>query len=176
MQVWVDDCWYLQILLWGEGSDVVNHPRPQLVVPGIGHLLVEEAWQSKQLALGSLVDDVEVVDPGTHTLSAGRLQSDLTSWPPPSWSSTWVGPCLASCGSWASTPSPSPHRQHCLQDHAWKYKKYLSSQASLNTRIHFLTFCGFQKSVKEFLWVENSQTYAQTCFWMEKRAHFSASR
>ena len=24
MQVWVDDCWYLQILLWGESSDVVN--------------------------------------------------------------------------------------------------------------------------------------------------------
>ena len=58
---------------------------------------------------------------------------------------------------------------------SWKYKNYFSCQTSTNAHNQFLTCCGIIESAKQFLWVENSPSYAQMSFWIGKRTNITAT-
>ena len=58
---------------------------------------------------------------------------------------------------------------------SWKYKNYFSCQTSTNAHNQFLTCCGIIESAKQFLWVENSPSYAQMGFWIGKRTNITAT-
>ena len=130
-------------------SDAVNDTHHQLVVPFLEHL-------------GDLL--VVVVGAGlSHHLML--LSLALASWARLAGSCLlldWVGKC------WNSFPQSSGPL-------SWKYKNYFSCQTSTNAHIQFLTCCGIRKSAKQFLWVENSLSYAQMSFRIGKRTNFIAT-
>ena len=130
-------------------SDSVNDTHHQLVVPFLEHL-------------GDLL--VVVVGAGlSHHLML--LSLALASWALLAGSCLlldWVGKC------WNSFPQSSGPL-------SWKYKNYFSCQTSTNAHIQFLTCCGIRKSAKQFLWVENSLSYAQMSFRIGKRTNFIAT-